>query len=59
MIRLWHLDEDENYVLTLFDFNYNNDKIKFIKYENKGIFKIKRKTNGSGYCRRSSCILEK
>ena len=36
MIRLWHLDEDENYVLTLFDLDILNDKIQNIKYENKG-----------------------
>ena len=27
MVRLWHLDEDENYVLTLFDLEILNDKI--------------------------------
>lgn len=36
MVRLWHLDADENYVLTLFDFGLNSDKINHIKYENKG-----------------------
>jgi hypothetical protein len=33
MIRLWHLDEDENYVLTMFDQSAPNDKIIHIKYE--------------------------
>jgi intraflagellar transport protein 140 len=36
MIRLWHLDEDENYVLTMFDQNAPNDKIIHIKYEQQG-----------------------
>lgn len=36
MIRLWNLDEDENYVLTLFDQNIINDKILHVKYDSKG-----------------------
>lgn len=43
MLRFWHLENDENYVLTLFDveqviggLNTFTDKIISIKYENKG-----------------------
>ena len=43
MLRFWHLENDENYVLTLFDveqavggINTFTDKIVSIKYENKG-----------------------
>jgi len=32
MIRLWQLDEDENYVLTMFDQGSTIDKILMIKY---------------------------
>lgn len=35
MIRFWNLDEDENYVLTLFDQDIRNDKIHLIQFENK------------------------
>ncbi len=43
MLRFWHLENDENYVLTLFDveqviggLNTFTDKIVSIKYESKG-----------------------
>ena len=44
MIRMWHLENDDNYVLTLFDFEQENngsanfmmDKVTCAKYEAKG-----------------------
>jgi len=42
MLRLWHLEEDENYVLTLLEMQgeegatLQGDKINCIQYEPKG-----------------------
>jgi len=47
MIRMWHLEQDENYVLTLHEQqemagseNILNDKIACVAYDNKGKFLI-------------------
>lgn len=44
MLRMWHLEQDENYVLTLIDLqaeceegtNIMSDKLTCIQYEKKG-----------------------